>query len=285
MARAGAAVSAAMLVLTVVAALASSEPKVSAAGTNAGVLTLVDPVSKAAIANGTATTPFEINPPNGAACTGDTATGGYRVNSYIVPASVDPSTLTWNANGPVPAATGANLRQPLFTATGSPFVTSATAATTAIINAALTSPFSFGVFTPAFVPNGAYNVGLACTLNGVEDKFWNVVLNFTTTAGTLGFTVAAGTPPPTTTTTTATTVAPGGSTTSSTSTTTTVRSTTSSSTTTTNVVLSSAGGDGGLLVSTGSSPTRLVVWAVLLLVFGRMAILLGRPIRVVSALR
>jgi hypothetical protein len=35
-----------------------------------------------------------------------------------------------------------------------------------------------------------------------------------------------------------------------------------------------------LLVSTGASPTRLLVWAFLLLVFGRMAILLSRPVKV-----
>jgi hypothetical protein len=289
-ARAGAAVSAAMLVLTVVAALGSTEPHASAAGTNAGALTLVDPVSKAVLAAGTATTAFQINPPNGAACTGDTATAGYRVNSYIVPASVDPSTLTWDSSGPVPVGQGATLRQPLFSTTQSPLRTFATAPTTAIINAALGGTYDFSTFQAAggtaFVPDGAYNVGVSCTLNGVEDKFWNVVLDFKASGTNLAFTVrAAGTTPTTTTTTTTTTVRPGGTTTTTSSTTTTtVRST---STTSTTVVLSNAGGVGGggsnLLVSTGSSPTRLLMWAVLLLAFGRMAILLGRPIKVITA--
>jgi hypothetical protein len=278
-----------MLVLTVVAALGSTEPHVSAAGVNAGALTLVDPVSKAPVTAGTATTQFQINPPNGAACTGDTASGGYRVNSYIVPVTVDPSTLTWGSSGPV--AAGASFVQPLFTAVGSAFNNKATAATTAIINAALIDPFSFGVFqtspTSVVVPDGSYNVGLACTLNGAEDKFWNVVINFTATGGTtLGFTVpAAGTTPTTTTTTTpatTTTVKPGGATTTTSSTTTTtVRTTTSTTTTVVASASGSAGGSSGFLVSTGSSPTRLVVWAVLLLAFGRMAILFGRPIRVI----
>jgi hypothetical protein len=272
-----------MLVLTVVAALGSAEPRASAAGVNAGSLTVAS-ASGAPITTGNATTSFNLVPPSTAACSGDTATGQYRVNSYIVPASVDPSTLTWNSAGPVPVGQGATLRQPLFSATNSPLVNAATALNTGAISAALGSPFSVSTFQdaggPTFLPDGNYNVGLACTLAGAEDKFWNVVLNFTANAGTLQFTVpVAG---PSTTTSTTTTVRPGGTT--SSTTTTTVRTT---STTSATAVLSAAAGGGGgggnVLVSTGSSPTRLVVCALLLLAFGRMAILFGRPIKVISA--
>jgi hypothetical protein len=172
--------------------------------------------------------------------------------------------------------------------------TFATAPTTAIINAALGGTYDFNTFQgaggTAFVPDGAYNVGVSCTLNGVEDKFWNIVLDFKASGTNLAFTVrAAGTTPTTTTSTTSTTttVRPGGTTTTTSSTTTTVRQTSTTTTTIATAVLSNAGGVGGggsnVLVSTGSSPTRLIMWAVLLLAFGRMAILFGRPIKVITA--
>jgi hypothetical protein len=41
------------------------------------------------------------------------------------------------------------------------------------------------------------------------------------------------------------------------------------------------GGGGGSLANTGRSSTTLVMWAVALLVFGRVALLTGRRIRVV----
>jgi hypothetical protein len=291
-ARAGTAVSAAMLVLTVVAALGSAEPHASAATVvNAGTLSLIDPTSKLDITTGGATTAFEIKPPTGAACPGDTASGGYKVNSYLVPLTIDPATLAFNNTGPTSATPG--FVQALYTAAGSAFTNKATAPTTAIINAAFVEPFSFGVFqaaatapTPVIIPDGAYNVGIACTLTGLPEKYWNVVIDFKASGTNLGFTIRPATTPTTTTSTTSTTttVKPGGSTTTtSTTTTTTVRPT---STTTTVSVASgsgSAGGgsNGGVLVSTGSSPTRLMVWAVLLLAFGRMAILFGRPIKVI----
>ena len=120
------------------------------------------------------------------------------------------------------------------------------------------------------------------TAEQVERLFtWAVV-------GVQSSTTTSTTIAPTSTTTT-TTVGGGGS--STTSTTVGGGSTTTSSTvagaTTTTAVGSGAGvtttirsSGGGQLAATGGSPLPIVFWAVLLLVFGRMAILLGRPLRV-----
>jgi hypothetical protein len=51
-----------------------------------------------------------------------------------------------------------------------------------------------------------------------------------------------------------------------------------------NTTGSSTGSSGGSIPSTGSSTTSLIVWAVLLLVFGRMAILLGRKPKVLTGI-
>ena len=180
LARAGAVVSAAMLVVSL-----GAGSNASAAGANAGALLLQVPPPDASagqpLTSGVQTTPFALVPPAGAACSGDSATGGYRVNSYIVPASVDPGTLQFDSNGPSPQVTGANLSEPLFSSSNTPFVN----ATTAVSTGQLTGlpPFSFAVFGasgPAVVPAGKYNVGLACTLGPKsptqEDKYWNVHL-------------------------------------------------------------------------------------------------------------
>ena len=47
------------------------------------------------IDGGGSATPFTLRLPDGAACPGDSANDGYRVNSYMVPLDVDPTTVTY----------------------------------------------------------------------------------------------------------------------------------------------------------------------------------------------
>ncbi len=165
----------------------------SAAGVDAGALQVLVPPGTAAqgqpLAAGGSATPFALAPPAGAACTGDSATGGYRVQSYIVPAGVDPGTLTFDSSGPAPQGTGVDLRLPLFSSIGaSPYVDQTTAVATTTGGPGLVTglpSFSFAAFGPdgpTFVPPGTYNVGLACTLGVAsstqEDRFWNVQMTF-----------------------------------------------------------------------------------------------------------
>jgi hypothetical protein len=302
-ARIGVVLSAGMLVAGL-----GSGVRVSAAGINAGALQVLTgpsfPSVGQPLTGGDTDDRFSLQPPAAAACSGDSATGGYRIQSFMVPASVDLSALTFDSNGPLPFATGASLRLPLF-AQGTSFVEGNTAIGTGAITGV--PAFDFGVFGGAdgsqLAPPGSYRIGLACTLGPASatqlDKFWSVQLTLAATAsGSITWTVVAPTTPTstTTTTTTTTTTVPGSTTTTTTpgSTTTTTSSTTSSSTTTTiragsSAVQSAAGastgsgtgsGSGGL-AATGSSPLPIVVWAVLLLVFGRTAILLGRRHRVI----
>ena len=305
--RLGAALSAAMCVVS----LGSSHSS-SAAGVNSGALKVVVPPGTAAegqpLNAGGSATPFALVPPAGASCKGDSATGSYRVQSYMVPASVDPSTLTFDSGGPIPAGTGANLRLPLFSSVGgSPFIDQTTAVATSPGGGGLLTglpPFSFGVFGtdgPTFVPAGTYNLGFACTLGAAsatqQDRFWNVRMTFvvdpTDQPSGIKWTLAAPAPPPSaTSSTTSTTPATAASTTSTTvapaptsnasSTSSTIVSPGSSSSIAVQslaVARSSGSGSSGL-ASTGSSPLQIVVWAILLLVFGRMAILFGRRLRV-----
>lgn len=140
------------------------------------------------IDGGGSATPFTLRLPDGAACPGDSANDGYRVNSYMVPLDVDPTTVTYDGTGPVPATLGINgsFRQPLYDLVTHPFVSHQTAEAAApgapgpIVNV---PAFSFGVFARGDVPSGRYHVGIACTrLNEIE-VVWDAELQVTEDAG------------------------------------------------------------------------------------------------------
>lgn len=304
-ARAGVVVSATMLLVSLAVSFGPGR-QVADAATNAGGLEVVVPPGTATagqpLTGGGSATAFALSPPTGASCTGDSATGGYRVQTYMVPASVDPDTLTFGLTGPIPSATGANYRQPLYTSAGSSWVNKTTAVNTGLLIGLPILSFEWiGTDSTTVLPAGTYNLGYACT-KGVAsatqlDKYWNVQFTIAAAAGDvpsgLTWSVAAAVPTTTTTTTTAglatTTTGSGATTTttirSATTTTTSGATTTTARATTTTVRVSSgagggSGSGGGTIVATGGSPLPTLFWAVLLLVFGRMAILLGRPLRV-----
>ena len=317
-ARVGAADSLFMFLIASLVALGTTSSRVDAA-TNAGSVQILvpsgTPLAGQPLASGGSATAFALTPPSGSTCTGDSATGGYRVQTYMVPVAVDPSTLTFDAAGPVPAASGAAYRQPMFSAVGSAFVNKTTAVSTGLLTGLPTFSFAWvGSDGTAFLPAGTYNIGYACTKGTASatqlDKFWNMQLTIVADAqdspSLLTWTVPTVAPTTTSTTTAVTSTTAAGATTTTAAgaatTTTTARATTTTvagATTTTlgsvttlasNTTLFSSGGVGGGgggggyngsgIVATGSSPIPIVIWALLLLVFGRMALLFGRPMRV-----
>jgi len=307
--RVGSAISLGMFVISSMIAIASTSSNVLAAS-NAGAVQILVPsgtpgAGQPLTSGGSATT-FAMTPPVGAACSGDSSTGGYRVQTYMVPVAVEPSTLTFDGSGPLPVASGASYRQPLFSAAGTAFVNKTTAVSTGLLTGLPTFSFAWvGPDGTTFLPAGTYNMGYACTQGPASatqlDKFWNMKLTIAAdaldTPSLLTWTVPAVTATTTTTTVASTTTLAGattttvaGGTTTTTirgATTTTVTGATSTSSTSTTLFISGGpssnfGSSGGnpTIVSTGSSPLPMVLWAVLLLVFGRMAILFGRPVRV-----
>ncbi len=149
-------------------------------------------------------------------CPGDTATGNYRWNTFMAPASVDVGTLTYNNQGPISPA-GVTVF-PLFSAIGSSAqVNKATAVQTGQIVG--TSTVSFAAFSPGNIAPGTYKIGYACTKvpalgqPAQTERFWQVQIAVTqsATGGPAQIAWTNGTPP--TTTTTTTTVPAGGTTT------------------------------------------------------------------------
>jgi len=255
--------------------------------TNNGTATLTQ-------SSGTGATNFTINLGGSASCPGD-ANAGYRWQTFMIPAAADiDATLTFGSGGPT--AVGSEFRQPLFDTTGSPVVSklpdiAVAPATTGGISGI--PNFNFQVFSPTNIPDGDYNIGVACTL-GVASaaqlkSYWSqqiTITNDATNQDNAKVDWTTSTPVSTTTTTAAPTTTTTADPTTTTSTTTVGQSTPTTTTdplagdgsTTdtgepTDTLTSSSGGG---LPMTGSGVWSILFWAVVLLVAGRMMYLVSR---------
>ena len=173
------------------------------AAVNAGAVQLLAPPAGQPLTGGGSSTAFTMTPPAGAACSGDSAAGGYRVQSFMVPSTVDPATLTFDAFGPIPAGSGAAYRQPMFSSVGStPFVNRTTGTGTGALSSLPSFSFAFlPDATRTFLPAGTYTIGYACTLGPAGptqlDRYWTTKINILASAtDPLGITWTPGTTPP-----------------------------------------------------------------------------------------
>lgn len=127
-------------------------------------------------ASGTGTSNFQLTlTSNGSTlaagtntCPGD-GIAGYKWTSYMVPASVDVATLTYNSGGPI-APSGVTFAQPLFSSSGSPQVSKSPGLGDGLITP-IPANLSFGAIAN-LVTNGEYKIGYACTKDGVTEKYW-----------------------------------------------------------------------------------------------------------------
>lgn len=124
------------------------------------------------ITKGDSATPFSIRLPGKAECPGDSADGGYRVQSFLVPVKDDPGALTYRSVMPVGEG-----RYALYDIHTNPYIQSLTAKATKqggpgpIVNI---PDLSFAVFPPGRLPAGRYTIGIACSLNNETVRFWDI---------------------------------------------------------------------------------------------------------------
>ncbi len=319
---AGAALSAAMFGVSVAGVLSAGALPAGTAPTAGFTITPASGDSGTEIS-------FNLSSPNNA-CPGDSATGDFRWQTYMVPASVDAATLTYNSNSGLIPPAGVTFAGPMYAFTGQdPAINGNTAVSTGQIIGVPT--LGFGVYAPGDVAPGQYKVGFACSKPpapgqaAVTERYWQQTITVVTSAsgGPGQFTWTVNAPssettsttvaPTSTTAATTTTVARATTTTvaAATTTTTTVAgaTTTTVSGTTTTTALASAGptstitgsgsssfpvtgsgssggfttGSGTALPITGRDELPVIVWGILLVVFGRMAVLLARPVKVIPA--
>jgi hypothetical protein len=123
---------------------------------------------------------FSLRLPKGASCPGDSANGGYRVQSFIVPAASDPGTLHYKSTGP--DASGQYALFDTFTR-GYVQVQTANADTVGGPGVIVNVPsFSYAVFSPGMIAEGTHHIGIACTLINDTVKYWSTDIVVTSAA-------------------------------------------------------------------------------------------------------
>jgi hypothetical protein len=155
-------------VLTSLATVASVAMVAGGASADTGTATF-------ATTSGTISTNFQFTSLSPNVCQGDTAAGGYRVQTFMVPKQYDPNTLTYDSNGPVAPAVGAFAKPLYLQSAGNAAARSrATAPTTGVVldTAFTMTTLSFSGGAPA----GAYNIGIACSLAGATTRTWSTVI-------------------------------------------------------------------------------------------------------------
>jgi hypothetical protein len=286
MARAAAVLCLAMFLVTALQ-MARDEAVVSAAGTLQGPVSFRNDAG--AITTG-GSAAFTLTLPTGAACSG-AGSAGYRWETFLVAATVDPGAITWGL-GPAPSTSP--LVTAVYSADGEQVSSKFPAGNPAgLISGIPQLSLSNTVSTGQLAVGSSYQIGIACTLNNQTEKWWATTLAITAnTADTpLGIRWTVGAPPTSTTTTTSTTVAPtttvrptttttAGTTTTTTAASTTTTSVASSAATTTTAVSSGSG-----IPNTGTRTWVLAGWGLAALFFGRIALLMSRPIRVLPPKR
>jgi hypothetical protein len=153
------------------------------ASTVDGVATIADPSGLNSLPSGGSTTQFTINLPASAACSGDTATDGYHVFSYLVPKGTNPTAVSFVNGFP-------SVDYGLFTSTGNYYGKANTAQTTGQVvsiptNLEFAPLLSRGVTAATLESNGGvWESGIACAnSSGTVTDYWNTQLTFTANGG------------------------------------------------------------------------------------------------------
>jgi hypothetical protein len=143
--------------------------------------------------SGGSTDLFTLNLPALAACPGDSTTGGYLVDSYLVPQSTNFGTLSFSGGFP---STGYSLYN---SSSNKAFAAANTATGTGqVIGIPQTLELGAQVghskptLTNLLGGTGVWEVGIACELSGALTSYWNAEVTFTASASDPdGFTWAA----------------------------------------------------------------------------------------------
>lgn len=170
-------------VLLIVALLASSSAVVTFAATalasvdapvDAGDVVVVAANQEKEVFDGDSNSHFSLRLPAGASCPGDSANDDWRVQSFVVPATLDPGALTYGALRP----RGENLHA-LYGADTRPFIQVLTGQNSGPGESGLivgVPPLSFAVFPAGMLPAGRYRIGIACTWFEKTASYWDTEL-------------------------------------------------------------------------------------------------------------
>lgn len=125
---------------------------------------------------GGSATPFSLRLPDGAACPGDSADDGYRVQGFLLPEAVDPAGVRYRSIGPADAGYA------LYDEFSRPFVQVQTAKAEEDGGPGLIldlPTLDLAVFPRGELRPGRWRVGVACTLTNETVRFWDAQLRIT----------------------------------------------------------------------------------------------------------
>jgi len=126
------------------------------------------------IADGKGSTSFSFLLQGKSECQGDSADGNYRIQSFIVPETVDPKTLTFQSTKPAGEGNWA-----LYDVNTRPYVQDLTSVADAPDNPGRIDSFpqlSFAVFPPGTLAPGIYKMGIACSLMNDATRIWETTI-------------------------------------------------------------------------------------------------------------
>jgi hypothetical protein len=148
------------------------------------------PNTRQPLTTGSDQTAFSLQLPAGAACTGDSVHGQYRVQSFMVKNGVDPATLTFGEVGPEPVGLGPAFRQALFQQNTDAFVNAATNVASKAGGEGLIIDipvFTLRGYKATELPVGQYVVGIACTKGPASpsqlDRYWSTTVDLSQGTG------------------------------------------------------------------------------------------------------
>lgn len=177
------------LSVVAVAGMAVATPAVAQPATpeDAGALQIVDERGRP-LTSGGSTTRFTLElAADEAFCPGDSANDNYRVNSFMVPAHLPATQVSYDGLGPKPQHYRSydGFVMPLYDQFTSDYTSALTAEQDRpggpgpIVDVPI---LSFGVYDDGELPTGRYRVGLACTLLNEVRKYWDTEIVVTADA-------------------------------------------------------------------------------------------------------
>ena len=147
---------------------------------HAGQVVFTDSVVRTKeLTHGTGATEFSLRLPDGAVCPGDSANDQWRVQSFMIPTSDDPTVIRYGSIGPEPLTID---RSSLFMLDTRPFVHQLTRRNTVQGQPGIISVlpgFSLSVQASEAIPSGNYRIGIACTYFGTTALYWDTEIELT----------------------------------------------------------------------------------------------------------
>jgi hypothetical protein len=157
-----------------VVALAMHSPSFASvdAPVDAGVVVVIDGNDRQQdVGRGGSAAVFSLRLPDASTCPGDSLHDQWRVQSFMVPADVDVTSLQYGVIGPE-----GEQHYALYDVRTKPFVNELTRANEVAGQPGFIGDipvFSFALFPVGTVAPGTYRVGLACTLQRETAKYWD----------------------------------------------------------------------------------------------------------------